>query len=295
MSGAAASKSDLPPAKRARVASEEEEEGEPSPSSSESESSEAEFEKAALKALGDLEADRAEEMAEDEALFNPRAGVWTNTKPEEKPEDKPEEMAEKPEEKPEEPEEMAEDALEKEAEEALEKEAEEALEKELEDEREEEAGEARQKEHEKAEEAKKVGKKKFDDKPALLLTEYVNSQAIRWAQSLLPMRILRLGSASYAESLEVLLQQSPDKSELRSFEVEYYEMGESSSLGLKGRRFATKTGSIGAFALPKLLRYAARMEIEGLVDLDLQASHVHALWELADDLQESSPRLGAPP
>ena len=87
------------------------------------------------------------------------------------------------------------------------------------------------------------------------------------------------------------MEQTGWESEIATFEAKCYELGESKRLGLKGRRFATKTGSIGAFALPKLLRFAARVGIPGLVDLELRASHVHALWELAGELQASSPRL----
>ena len=54
-------------------------------------------------------------------------------------------------------------------------------------------------------------------------------------------------------------------------------------VGLKGRKFATKPGKIGAFTLPKLLRYAARMGIPGLLDIDMHAAHVHAMWELAEE------------
>ena len=75
--------------------------------------------------------------------------------------------------------------------------------------------------------------------------------------------------------------------------VDYYEMGVSKEVGLKGRRFATKSGHIGAFALPKLLRYAARMDMPGAKDLDFHASHVQALWELAAELQTKSLELRA--
>eukprot|EP00969_Alexandrium_andersonii_P371755 15480203-Alexandrium_andersonii.AAC.1 len=53
-----------------------------------------------------------------------------------------------------------------------------------------------------------------------------------------------------------------------------------------------RRGAVGAFALPKVLRYAARMGIPGLIDVDMKAAHVHALWDLAgDELQAHSPQL----
>eukprot|EP00969_Alexandrium_andersonii_P008766 383446-Alexandrium_andersonii.AAC.1 len=42
-----------------------------------------------------------------------------------------------------------------------------------------------------------------------------------------------------------------------------------------------------------MLRYAARMGIPGLADLDLKAAHVHALWDLAGDERGCSPQLAA--
>jgi hypothetical protein len=109
------------------------------------------------------------------------------------------------------------------------------------------------------------------------------------------MRIMRQGAASYAESLQALVDQVADATaEIGTFNVTYDENGISASVGLRGRKFATRNGAIGAFALPKLLRYAARMGIPGLVDIDMKSAHVHAMWELAGcDLQAQSPQLRA--
>ena len=118
-------------------------------------------------------------------------------------------------------------------------------------------------------------------------------KAVRWVQSLLVMRILRQGDATYAEALQMLLEQIEDgTNDIGTFYAIYDEKGVSHLVDLKGRKFAIRPGAVSAFALPKLLRYAARMGIPGLLDMDLKAAHVHALWELAgDELQALSPQL----
>jgi hypothetical protein len=135
-----------------------------------------------------------------------------------------------------------------------------------------------------------------DPRLSVTVKEFANVQSIRWAQSLLPFRTMRHGCKSYAQSLEALLSQAADVSgEVCSFNVEYHEMGSSRSVGLLGRRFAVSDRSIGAFSLPKVLRYAARMGMPNVVDLDLHAAHACALWDLACGvgLAASSPRLHA--
>ena len=120
-------------------------------------------------------------------------------------------------------------------------------------------------------------------------------KAIRWVQSLLAMRIMRQGDVSYAEALQTLVDQVDDASDdVGAFYATYEEKGLSRSVKLKGRKFAVSPGAVGAFALPKLLRYAARMGIPGVVDIDMKAAHVHALWDLAGPvLQARSPQLAA--
>lgn len=127
----------------------------------------------------------------------------------------------------------------------------------------------------------------------LKIQECINIKAVKWAQSLLAMRLHRQGRSSYAEALQKIVDQVADPGDdVGTFTAVYDERGSSHSVGLKGRRFATRTGAVGAFALPKVLRYVLRMGIPGLLDIDMKAAHVHAMWELAgDELQSQSPQL----
>ena len=84
------------------------------------------------------------------------------------------------------------------------------------------------------------------------LEECVNVKAIRWAQSLLPMRNMKIGKKSYAQALQVLLDQgglegSRDQ-EIGTFKTQLRRIGSSESVGMRGRRFALQTGAISAFS-----------------------------------------------
>jgi hypothetical protein len=129
----------------------------------------------------------------------------------------------------------------------------------------------------------------------------VKLKAIRWALNLLPLRIMKLGRASYAQCLHALMLQATTTldgaaartNEIGTFPTKLKPMGCSKEIGLLSCRFALGSGAISAFSLPKLLRYVARMGIPDLHDVDIKGSHVNAMWDIATELGVQSTRLQA--
>jgi hypothetical protein len=126
--------------------------------------------------------------------------------------------------------------------------------------------------------------------PTIAIREIVNAKTIKWAQSLLPLRILRRGALTHADSLQQLLDVCTVTNEPGHLDVEYKEGEVSQTHGLKGRR---DIDGLGAFSLPKVLCFAARAGIPDLYDVDINGSHVCALWELAQEagLEQQCPTL----